>query len=128
MRRMASLRPEDSWMTTTRGCGPSPDGSKTSTGGSDGDAIAVSEADDRVDRGGGDLIEQGGGAAGGRGDLARPGDDRLEDELAGLARGEHGHAPILTCRRDHRRADERHVDRRPRDPLVRGLRRGGCGE
>src|SRR3954447_14801601 len=100
-------------MTTTPGWGPSPAGSKTSTGGSDSDAIAVPEADDRVDGGGGDLIEQRGGAAGRRGDLARAVDDRLEDELAGLARREHRHVAVRAGGLDHVGAHERHVHRRP---------------
>src|SRR4051812_24964141 len=115
-------------MTTTPGCGPSPDGSKTSTGGSDSDAIAVSEAYDRVDGAGRDLVEQRGGTAGGRGDLARAVDDRLEDELAGLARREHRHAAVRARGLDHRRAHERHVYGGPRDALVRGLGRGRGGE
>src|SRR3954468_12649093 len=102
-------------MTTTPGCGPSPSGSKTSTGGSDGDAIAVAEAYDRVDGGGGDLVEQRRGAAGGRGDLARAVDERLEHELAGLARREHRHVAVRARGLDHRRAHERHVHGRPVD-------------
>src|SRR4051812_43671507 len=101
-------------MTTRPGWGPEPSGSKTSTGGSELDAIAIAEGDDAVDGTRRDLVEQRGRAARRRGDLAGPVDDALEHELAGVARGEHGDVAIGAGRGAHRRAHQRHVDRGPR--------------
>ncbi len=63
-----------------------------------------------------------------RRDAHRLVDDRLDDEVGRLLGRQRRHVLVHLGRRDHRRAHERHVDRREVDALVEELGRRARGE